>query len=456
MPLVEGYTGGGAGLLDSFLAGRNAKLEQEKYQFAKEHQAVLDAQKDYELRTSRAQAYGIGGGYGVEEVRAEDAAAREALSRRQSGFQDAPRAPEQMAPAAPLSSAEVPGRAYPEGVPTDSDWAKFAGGGALNGAPGGFIAQQQPPAQGSQFSTVPSTNARANPSQAPVSSVSGLPLQQNQAVRMALLGSELEQQNKIRDAATAIRASGGNADLIMGPNGPTIDPRTLNLGPQKNAEIKNAELQPIEKGKADFDKQESVSTAKKSKVYMDQMIAALNDPSPEAHASLFLNALKIKFPNAPDVNSLEEMKKAEPANVKLRNYVNQYLNGTLDPDVVDNLVRDGMTTFRSNLGGFRSQQVQFKKTLHDAYGLDDKKISAITSDQGLDDTEKTVLALQKKLGPYKTPSEKPGFAGGLISKVGGMLGVRPSLSSEAGDKKPQKVIQNGHVYTLNPKTGDYE
>ena len=51
------------------------------------------------------------------------------------------------------------------------------------------------------------------------------------------------------------------------------------------------------------------------------------------------------------------------------------------------------------------------------------------------------------------PSQPQGFfsrAAGLVS--GGMLGG----GQQAAPQKPQTVIQNGHTYTLNPKTGQYE
>ncbi len=61
--------------------------------------------------------------------------------------------------------------------------------------------------------------------------------------------------------------------------------------------------------------------------------------------------------------------------------------------------------------------------------------------------------------PAYTPSPQGGLiqqeSPGLLSKLGGLLGFGGKKSAPA-QQKPPTIMQNGHVYNLNPQTGEYQ
>lgn len=260
-----------------------------------------------------------------------------------------------------------------------------------------------------------------------------------------LRAAYIDAQKRAGEMTAESQAKGENIVYGVNPNNPAqiqmvsqgkktgdaLLSQQTKLAELNNANSGNRSAQ--ETGQKEFNANPSVAAARQSKVYMDQMLQSYNDPSPQAQASLFLNALRIKFPTAPDVGSLEELSKSESAPVQMRNAASKYINGTMDQQQVNDLVRDGISTYQANMKGFRSAQKDYQDKLVNQYGQSAQQASRMAHDSGIDETDSNVIALKSKLGPYKKPSEQGGLLSpvyGLINKVIGNAPVTSSASSQ--------------------------
>lgn len=165
-----------------------------------------------------------------------------------------------------------------------------------------------------------------------------------------------------------------------------------------------------------YDNHPTVKLANGSQVAMQQMLDSYRHPSPQGDASLFLNAFKIKFPNVPDVNSLEELKSSQAAPDQWRQKATQVLSGGLDQATRDNLMRDGVSTFRGNVQSVRGIQKKFQ-SMAKSRKIND---TSFTAEPAIDQTFKDAQALNDQIGDYVPPSGR----GGIEGKVMGLLGGR--------------------------------
>ncbi len=181
----------------------------------------------------------------------------------------------------------------------------------------------------------------------------------------------------------------------------------------------------------------------KSQGAMQQMIDNYNNKTPQGDASLVLNAFKIKFPNAPDVNSLEELSKSEGASTQMKNWVSQKMNGLKDPGVRDNLMRDGISTFRANVDTLRGIQEKYQ-----ARGkYQNVNDPTLTMEPAIDKTYASSMDLQKQIGPYVPPNERGGVMGTLSKAAGAVMGLGSQNSQASTGPNP---LPNGMIRMQGP------
>lgn len=186
----------------------------------------------------------------------------------------------------------------------------------------------------------------------------------------------------------------------------------------------------------------AVKSAKSSQVYMNQMMDAFRKPGPYSDESLALNAMKIKFPGAPDVGSLEEFKHAQGATDAMKSYVSKKLEGLKSDEDRKNLMRDALSTYLPNVASLRGAQ---KKYYQKAIGQGVPNAADIFAEPGIDQTESEVRALDKDLGPYKPPTDRSG----LLGSAAKMLGMGGNQSANASTKAPaikHGTVEDGFVY----------
>lgn len=198
------------------------------------------------------------------------------------------------------------------------------------------------------------------------------------------------------------------------------------------------------------DYNKDVKPIRESQIAMRQMMDNYNNPSPQGDASLKLNAFKIKFPTAPDVNSLEELSKAQGLSDQMKAYISHNLQGTLDPNTRANLMRDAISTYRANYGTYQDTAKRYE-------GMAQKRnipLGGMTDEPELTKTFNDAMDFQKQIGPYVPPAER---GGGIISGAGKLLsslvGSAAPKSAVASEKAvPSSSDQAALDWLKNPKT----
>jgi hypothetical protein len=165
-----------------------------------------------------------------------------------------------------------------------------------------------------------------------------------------------------------------------------------------------------------------------------------------------LTAFRIKFPNAPDVNSLEELKKSPALPDQWKNEINKAGTGLFSDEFMKQLMQDIVVTNDANYKTFKGVQNDYAGR---AKGSDVSDTSFLKK-TAIEQTHKDSDSLLGKLGEYQVPSQRSnggmmGFLSHPMDSVKGLLGNGTPAAAT-----PQKVIQNGHTYLLNPQTGKYE
>lgn len=211
------------------------------------------------------------------------------------------------------------------------------------------------------------------------------------------------------------------------------------LAPAKyNAELygsrsPNAELT------SQYDKQ--VGDVRKSQGAMAQMHDNYKNPSPQGDASLVLNAFKIKFPNAPDVNSLKELSESQSASDHWKNLAHKALSGGFDKSTRDNLMRDGISTYNANYDTWKGIQRRF---------LDRQKVQnvndpTLTAEPAIENTYAESMKLKKELGPYVKPADRGGFMAGVNKFASKLIGGSAESAATAAEKPAAPKIKPGTV-----------
>lgn len=192
-----------------------------------------------------------------------------------------------------------------------------------------------------------------------------------------------------------------------------------------------------------YDKQ--AQPVRNSQIAMQQMLDNYHNPSPQGIASLKLNAFKIKFPTAPDVNSLDELDKAQGTTDQMRAWVNHHA-GTPDQTTIDNMMRDGISTFRANTESLRGIGKRYQARQQ----IQNVNDPSLTYEPAVDKTYADSMDLQKKLGPYVPPAQRPGIMGALNNVASKVLGLGGNQPTQAGSAPP---APKGFVNIMAPKTG---
>jgi hypothetical protein len=172
-----------------------------------------------------------------------------------------------------------------------------------------------------------------------------------------------------------------------------------------------------------------VGPIRSSQMAMNQMLDNYANPSPQGDASLILNAFKIKFPTAPDVNSLEELSKSQAVPDAWKAQAAHALQGGLDQATRDNLMRDAGSTFRANYDTYQGIKSRYNQRAKAQNVNDD----TLTKEPAIEKTYTNAMGLLKNIGPYVPPLQRED---NLLGKVfGGIPGVGPGTAS-ASDKAP--------------------
>lgn len=189
-----------------------------------------------------------------------------------------------------------------------------------------------------------------------------------------------------------------------------------------------------------YDKQ--AQPVRSSQLAMNQMIDNYKNPSPQGDASLILNAYKIKFPNAPDVNSLKELSESQAAPDMFKQMANKAISGGVDQPTRDNLMRDATSTYRANVNSLRGyQQKYFNKA--QAQGI--PGAGDIVSEPAIDQTYANAMDLQKQIGPYVPPSGRGGIVGALSSVASKVAGIGNNTAQANPMIKPG-TVSKGYVF----------
>ena len=185
-----------------------------------------------------------------------------------------------------------------------------------------------------------------------------------------------------------------------------------------------------------------VAPVRGSQMAMQQMMDNYKNTTPQGDASLVLNAFKIKFPNAPDVNSLSELQHSENASAQMKNWVSEKMNGIKDPGVRDNLMRDGISTYRANVEGLRDTQQKYQGIAKQ----NNLPNANFTNEPAIDKTYNKAMALQNDVGPYVPPSDRGGFTGAVGSFVSKFMGSGPSKANAAPPPPRHGTVDGGYVF----------
>jgi hypothetical protein len=205
----------------------------------------------------------------------------------------------------------------------------------------------------------------------------------------------------------------------------------------------NADLYGARSPNAELSSQYAKDAAplKSSQMPMKQMMDNYAHPSPQGDASLVLNAFKIKFPTAPDVNSLEELAKSQATPDQWKQMANHAISGGLDQGTRDNLMRDGISTFRANYDSLNDVKDRYVAR-QQQQNVNDK---SLTYEPAMDRTYKQAMALQDKVGPYVPPSQRGGFSGTMAQIASKITGTAPQAAQAA--KMPKHGdVEDGHVF----------
>lgn len=414
-----GMMGGIGALAQGFLQGRQARiaqqqqdLAQQQYEFSKQQSAVDQAQKQQALEQQEEQNLSQYGSGGYEYMQALKSRGTSPQSQAQ-GFQAQPQTQDQNTP------------------------QPSAPNNGLTNYGNGYVPQQ--PGGGSPLSTVPSTNAQANPGvqQQPQQGPNGLPPSvQPQWMKQAQNAAKMAQLKEAQDMALKLKSQGGSADVVDdGKGGFTLS--NVNQGPQAGAELNNAlngQRSASMAVKNQYNEDPAVKTVRGSQTNMAQMIDAYKNPSPYADASLVLNAYKIKFPNqSPDVNSIDELQKAQSVPDQWKNEITKALNGGFDQATRDNILRDGISTYRANVGSLAGAQQKAQAFA----GQAGANGALITSEPSVMKTYQDAQNLQQQIGPYIPPTQQPGLMNSIKNTALNFLGGNTTGSSSASPGHPQ-------------------
>lgn len=178
------------------------------------------------------------------------------------------------------------------------------------------------------------------------------------------------------------------------------------------------------------DYQTAVKPFEESQRYTQQALANWNHRSPAGDAATALTAFRIKFPNAPDVNSLEELKKSPALPDQWRNELNKAGTGLFSDDFMKQLMQDIIVTNDANYQSFKGVQRDYGGRAKGS-GVDD---TSFMSRNAIERTHKDSDSLLGKLGEYKPANQRPDA--GYLTKFLGSLAGNNSVTTNQNNFTP--------------------
>lgn len=441
-----GLMGGIGSLAQGFLAGRQARIQQQqadiaqqqantqqsaedvaqqqqdlenqKYQFMKQQQAVANKQKDREQSIETFGAVSKGTGEAGSDVSNYLATKMPDIYGAQS--QSQPSAQSQTPQDSPSDNSGFMNYQPGSGMLGNGNYD-------LNGAPSAQPQSQSAPQQGSPFSTVPSTNAQANPDAIPTTA----PLMVRQA--------QMAQLKAAQDKRLDLQSSGGSAQVVPdGQGGYSLS--GVKLGSKDQAQIASdisGSRSPKNTVADDF--QKAATPYDQSAQYTEQAIANYNHRSPAGDAATALTAFRIKFPNTPGVNDIDELKKSPAFQDYIGSEFSKTGTGLYSTQVMNQLMQDIVTTNDANYKNFQGIKSDFQDR---AKGSNVNDLSFLNK-HAVDTAHSDGDQLLKNIGEYQTPIQRPGFLQNSSNFISGLIGNSQPSSASVNNGSPQTTFIPG-------------
>ncbi len=397
-----GLMGGIGNFLDSYV---NSSKAERAYQDQKAQLAIANAQKDREMAEKEAadiSQFGSGG----REYQAEQAA----IAARASSPQNL--AHPQQQPTSPASGDNQDSSGNFQG-PSSDDWANAMGAGVLNKPPGsGFMAQQSP------LSTVPSVTAQANTGVQPPQpqGQNGMPKHVEPfAMQMLRAQKDADYKKAVDDKALTVNAEGGHADEITGPDGrPMINPKTLDLGPQKKAELKNAEFNnrsALGALTGQYEGEKAVAAARDISVPVGQAFNAFKEGGPLSDETMASTLAQMEGEKSGDPQKAVASGSASQA---IKDYLSQKASGGVTQQTRQNMIREIQSNMESRATAMNSLNAKYMAKAK-AAGIDPTNI---ISNPDVAQTLNMGRKLVSSFGPAPQPTGMGGMMMGLLNGGG--------------------------------------
>ena len=430
-------------------------LEQQKYEFSKQQQAVLNAQKQQEIDQTEEDNLSQHGSGGYEYMQALKNRATSPQSQAQPATP--PVDPNQPAP---TDNQDSSGNSA--GIPSSQDWANAMGAGVLSKPPGsGFVApptaQAQSPSGGSPYSTLPRANAQANPgAQQPPQAQAGPnglpPSVTPQWMKQAASAAKYAQIKNVQDQADSINSKKGHADVVFNPDGSAkIDQSTLDLGPEANESIVNSKtngrsafgagVERVNSLSSAHDNEKSVAAATGMAVPVGQAYKAFTEGGPNADETMASTLAQMEGEKTGDPQKVVDSGSASQA---LKDYIANKFSGGVTDITRQNMIREIQSNMQARASAAAAVAPKYIAKAK-AAGVDP---STIVSNPDVDGIVKQGQQLVGSF-PKQTPrGQQPGFLGGLGNYAMGLVNGSPNPTMQSSQQDPQ-ILKYAQQYKLD-------
>lgn len=452
MPNDGGIASGLGSLAQGFLAGRQIRIQQQqqdlqdqKYEFEKQQQAVTNAQKEEELQNQRETNYSQYGTQGHEYSLQE-----QALKNRTTSPQSQAQPMPQIQPNILGSNDNQDSSGAFQG-PSSADWANAMGAGALNKPPGsGFVA----PAQGSQYSTIPSVNAQFNPGQQTqqqpqAGTGGGPPSVQPYAMKMAQYQKQLQSEQDAQKSIMDIEKEGGSAQETHDAAG-TPHLSNVKFGPKQQGEIAAQTMgprSPVANIRNQFTGEPAVKSAQEIAIPARQAFAAYGEAqkgNPLADETIMGALAKSEGQTSNDPNDLI---KSQSASQALKDYAAQKLSGNVTDATRQNAIRELQSNMETRTDAITDLAPKYMPQISAA----NKGGAQIDPGTVLNapDVAGAVAAGRKLVGtfgPQVPANQAPGIMNSINKYAMGLINPNTSQAAPQKAAPPVGAIIKGHKF----------
>lgn len=193
---------------------------------------------------------------------------------------------------------------------------------------------------------------------------------------------------------------------------------------------------------------DQVKPLRQSQIFMNRFLENYMNPTPAGDASLVLDAFKMKYPNAPDVNSLHEIATSQSIPDRWRQWAAHALEGGIGEEGRRNIMKDVGPAYLANMETL--QAIQHQTRMRQQYqGVNDP---TVTFEPAMDITAQKVRGILEDIGPYVPPTQRGGVTGAVTNFLGKMAGIggQKTMAEEAPDNR----VPPGMILMQDPQ-GEY-